>query len=164
MPRMLFLSALLAFSIGCSSPTSSGEDHLTWTFDGQTQRATDISIFDNGRAPDGRVFAWMAGAHCPSGAVLNIGLDSAFAIGTVSLGQNAVTFTPDAKTSESGSNNWVNTGGASSSLTIVTLTDRRMAGQFDFTMQPGMGTVFAGQPNKRLQGTFDVAREDRTIC
>jgi hypothetical protein len=123
-----------------------------------------MSVLNNGRAPDGRVYAWIAGANCVSGASLNIGLESAFAIGTVSLPKGAVTFTPDVRTSQSGSNNWVNTGGASDSFTIASLTGQRMIGQFDFTMQPGLGTIFAGQPNKQLQGTFDVALADNRIC
>ena len=162
--RFLLLGAISLFTIGCGLidllNDPSDNDEFSWTVDGQSVEASS-----NGRAAarsSGGIV--VTGANCDSGAKLNLTLFSNLVAGTFPVGNEyTVTWTPDARTADSANTWWeANSTRGSGSLTITTNTSDRITGHFSLVLAPGAGSSAAG--TRSVQGEFDVAFDDDSIC
>ena len=145
---------------GCGSPSSpSGVDNaFTWTVDGQSFQATS-----NGRgALRAGTTVIVTGADCGRGPILMISMTNP-SVGTLSVGSTLnANWTPDARTGSAAGTAWeAGPGRGSGTVTITSLTDGRVAGNFSMTLAPFGGSASG---NRSVQGSFDLTFGNATIC
>ena len=188
--------ALITTACG-GSPTSPGgeQERFTWTVNGESFTATSNGLgalrsatggtcTTTTTSPDGTVVVstgpcgaklFLDGADCNRKASLNIQILSANVMsGTYSVGDKGanVTWTPDARTSDTARERWIAPGFAivgaavvslgSGSVTISNISSEWVSGRFSFEVVPDSSNQDTSA--KTLQGSFELSFRERTIC
>lgn len=156
--------AAAVLCVGCWNPfgPSEYEGSFTYTVDGQPVVATG-----NGRlALRSSGSLSMTGADCTGGAYMSISVRPEPAVGTYTVAQGVeASYTPDARTS--GNNpSWETrpiTGPAGSgSVTITSVSSKRVAGSFSLVLVPRFNSGATG--TRQVAGSFDLEIADKTVC
>jgi hypothetical protein len=154
--------AVLMFGSACSLPgflDDADDQSFVWRVDGE-----EFNASNNGMGADralGNVL--LVGASCGTGATLQILIAEAPSRGTLSIGSFNLSWTPDRQSGVAAGTSWeAGRLGGSGTLTITELSSSRIVGNFAVQAVPRVGGSATG--NRAIQGTFDLAFNERTVC